>query len=168
MSAPPAAAGVAIDLRTAEQFLYREARLADEHDYDGWEALWTDDAIYWIPAGGSSDVDPATQVSIAFDNRSRIHTRVAQLKSGKRHSQSPPSSVRRLVTNVEVLGVDDAGDTLVGANFLAAEARVRGTTLWAGRAEYRLRTVDGQVRLAWKKVTLIDRDRPLPTLSFLV
>jgi len=137
----------AIDLHAAEQFLYTEARLADEHDYDGWEALWTDDGVYWIPAGGRSDVDPTTQVSIAFDNRSRIHTRVAQLKSGKRHSQSPPSSVRRMVTNVELMGTDD-GDTLVGANFLAAEARERGTTLWAGRAEYRLRRVDGELRMA--------------------
>ena len=162
-----AATGTGIDLRSAEQFLYREARLADEHDYDGWEGLWTDDAVYWIPAGGRSDVDPTTQVSIAFDNRSRIHTRVAQLKSGKRHSQSPPSSVRRMVTNVEVMG-DDGTDTLVGANFLAAEARERGTTLWAGRAEYRLRRVDGDIRMAWKKVTLVDRDRPLSTLSFLI
>ncbi len=39
------------------QFLYREARLADENDYDGWEALWTDDALYWVPSGGA-DVDP--------------------------------------------------------------------------------------------------------------
>ena len=164
MTAP---ADTAIDLRSAEQFLYTEARLADEHDYDGWEALWTDDGVYWIPAGARSDVDPTTQVSIAFDNRSRIHTRVAQLKSGKRHSQSPPSSVRRMVTNVEVMGSDD-GDTLVGANFLAAEARERGTTLWAGRAEYRLRRVDGELRMAWKKVTLVDRDRALFTLSFLI
>jgi benzoate/toluate 1,2-dioxygenase beta subunit len=156
-----------IDLRTAEQFLYAEARLADEHDYDGWESLWTDDGIYWIPAGGRSDVDPTSQVSIAFDNRSRISTRVKQLKTGKRHSQSPPSSVRRMITNVEVMGTED-GDVLVGANFLAAEARERGTTLWAGRVEYRLRRVDGEVRMAWKKVTLIDRDRPLFTLSFLI
>ena len=162
-----AATGVGIDLRTAEQFLYREARLADEHDYDGWEALWTDDAVYWIPAGGRSDVDPTTQVSIAYDNRSRIRTRVAQLKSGKRHSQSPPSSVRRLVTNVELLGAD-GDDVLVGANFLAVEARERGTTLWAGRADYRLRRVDGEIRLAGKKITLVDRDRPLFTLSFLI
>ena len=40
------------DLRQIEQFVYREARYADEHDYDGWEALWTDDALYWVPAGG--------------------------------------------------------------------------------------------------------------------
>src|SRR5262249_34881425 len=89
-----------------EQFLYREARLADEHDYDGWEALWTDDGVYWIPGGGRSDVDPDTQMSIAYDNRSRIGLRVAQLKSGKRHSQTPPSSVRRMISNVELMGTE--------------------------------------------------------------
>ena len=57
---------------------------------------------------------------------------------------------------------------LVGANFLAVESRDRGTTIWAGRAEYRLRLVDGQPRLAHKKVTLVDRDRALFTLSFLI
>src|SRR3546814_10188659 len=39
------------------QFLYQEARLQDLHDYDGWEALWEDDAIYWVPANGH-DTDP--------------------------------------------------------------------------------------------------------------
>jgi len=38
-----APAGQDLDLRQIEQFLYREARYADEHDYDAWEALWTDD-----------------------------------------------------------------------------------------------------------------------------
>jgi 3-phenylpropionate/cinnamic acid dioxygenase small subunit len=161
-------AGIAgLTLVDVEQFLYREARLADEHDYDGWEALWTDDAIYWIPGGGSSAEDPDTQMSIVYDNRSRIGLRVAQLKSGKRHSQTPPSSVRRMITNVELMGRDGA-DQLVGANFLAVESRDRGTTIWAGRAEYRLRVVDGDPRMSEKKVTLVDRDRALFTLSFLI
>ena len=58
-------------LREVEQFLFLEARLADEGDYDGWEALWADDGVYWIPANGD-DIDPATQMSILYDNRSRI------------------------------------------------------------------------------------------------
>jgi len=33
-------------------FLYREARFADEGRYDDWEALWTDDGVYWVPAAG--------------------------------------------------------------------------------------------------------------------
>ncbi|HYH51824.1 MAG TPA: aromatic-ring-hydroxylating dioxygenase subunit beta [Acidimicrobiia bacterium] len=150
-----------------EQFLFLEARLADEGDYDGWEALWTDDGVYWIPANGD-DIDPTTQMSIVFDNRSRIALRIRQLKHEKRHSQNPRSKLRRLVTNIELLDRDVDGDSIVGANFLVYESRERGTTIWGGRTEYRLRHVDGQWRMARKKVMLVDNDRPLSTLAFLI
>jgi 3-phenylpropionate/cinnamic acid dioxygenase small subunit len=146
------------------QFLYREARLADEGDYDGWEALWTDDAVYWVPA---DEEDPDRRMSIIYDNRSRIALRVRQLKSGKRHAQNPPSSVRRLISNVELFG-QEGDDLLVGANFLAVESRPRETVMWAGRSDYRLRREGTALRLVRKTVTLVDRDRPLPTLGFLI
>ena len=150
-----------------EQFLFREARLADEGDYDGWEALWTDDGVYWIPANGD-DIDPDRQMSIVYDNRSRIALRVRQLKHDKRHSQNPRSRLRRLLANIELLDDDAGGDSIVGANFIVYESRDRGTTIWGGRNEYRLRRVDGQWRMARKKVMLVDNDRPLSTLAFLV
>ena len=56
----------------------------------------------------------------------------------------------------------------MGANFLVYESRERGTTIWGGRNEYRLRRVGGQWRMARKKVMLVDNDRPLSTLAFLV
>ena len=80
-----------------EQFLYREARYADENDYDPWEALWTDDALYWVPANGA-DTEPARQMSIICDNRSRIGTRLKQIRTGKRYAQAPPSNMRRLLS----------------------------------------------------------------------
>lgn len=150
-----------------EQFLYREARLADEGDYDGWEALWTDDGVYWVPAGGD-DIDPRAQMSILFDNRSRIALRVRQLKSGKRHSQMPPSRLRRMIANVELLDHDDPTEVTVGANFVIYESRERGVNLWAGRYQYHLRHDEAGWRMAQKKVMLVDNDRPLPTLAFLV
>ena len=156
----------ALSLQDVEQFLYREARLADEHRYDEWEALWTDDAIYWVPANGD-DTDPTTQMSILFDNRSRISTRIKQLHTGKRHSQNPASRLRRVISNIELLGTED-DDVLAGANFVIYESRDRGITLWAGRAEYRLRHTDDGLRMARKKVMLVNNDRPLSTMSFLV
>jgi 3-phenylpropionate/cinnamic acid dioxygenase small subunit len=102
-------------------FLYREARFADEGRYDAWEALWSDDGVYWVPAAGD---DPDREMSIIYDNRSRIALRVQQLKTGKRYAQTPPSSVRRMISNIEVL--EQEGDhLLVGANFLAVESRPR-------------------------------------------
>ena len=154
------------DLREIERFLYREARLADEHDYDGWESLWTDDGVYWVPAGGD-DTDPDTQMSIVYDNRSRIGTRIRQLNSGRRHAQVPASRLRRIVCNVEVEGTG-AGGTVVGAHFVLVESRERGTHVWAGRYTYRLRGLDDGLRMAWKKVALVDNAQAVPTLSFLI
>jgi benzoate/toluate 1,2-dioxygenase beta subunit len=159
-------AALELDIRTVEQFLYREARFADEHRYDDWEALWTDDGRYWVPAGGD-DVDPATHMSIINDNRDRIATRISQLKTGRRHSQIPRSRLRRVVSNAEIEGVD-GDDTTVGANFVLVESRERGKQLWAGRYTYRLRLVDREPRMAYKKVALVDNELAIPTLSFLI
>lgn len=155
-----------IDIRAVERFLYREARLADEHRYDDWEALWTADALYWVPAG-ADDADPMTQMSVVHDNRNRIATRVKQFNTGRRHSQIPASRLRRVVSNVEI--IDGAGpDLTVEANFVLVESRERGKEIWAGRYTYRLREVDGELRMAYKKVALVDNARVLPTMSFLI
>jgi benzoate/toluate 1,2-dioxygenase subunit beta len=157
----------AIDtLRQAEQFIYLEARLADEHAYDEWEALWADDAVYWVPFG-SDDADPQTQMSVIYDNRSRISTRIKQFKTGKRHAATPPPRVRRVVSNVELLDPLDGDEIRVGANFVAYESRERGITLWAGRTEYWLRRApDETLKLA--HVFLVNNDRALDTLAFLI
>src|SRR5277367_5087366 len=94
------------DRHAVEQFLYREARLADEGDYDGWEALWTDDALYWVPIDGEGG-DPGRQMSVIYDNRRRISTRLNQLRTGKRYAQAPASKLRRLLSNIEFLGGRD-------------------------------------------------------------
>ncbi|MGW6458655.1 aromatic-ring-hydroxylating dioxygenase subunit beta [Streptomyces sp. NPDC055078] len=162
----PAAQESGLGLRDTERFLFLEARLADEHAYDAWEALWTDDALYWVPIGGTGS-DPSRQVSLIHDNRRRIATRIAQLKTGKRHAQEPRSDLRRLLSNIEILGTEGE-DTTVGANFLLVEARPRGKELWAGRTTYRLRREDGGIRLVGKTVVLVDSTGPVPTLSFLI
>lgn len=155
-----------LDIRRVEQFLYREARLADQHRYDEWESLWTDDAVYWVPAG-SDDADPMTRMSVIHDNRNRISTRLRQLRTGRRHAQIPQSRLCRVVSNVEILCVEGA-DTTVEANFVLVESRERGRELWAGRYTYRLRVIDGELRMAYKKVALVDNAGVLPSLGFLI
>jgi 3-phenylpropionate/cinnamic acid dioxygenase small subunit len=159
------------DIREVEQFLYREARLADENDYDGWEALWTDDALYWVPAK-HPERDPLTQVSVIYDNRNRIATRMKQVRTGKRYAQAPASHLRRLISNVELMGGrrnrDGGVDLEVGANFIVFESRLRGNEIWGGRTTYRIRQVDGELKLAYKQVLLVDHDKAIPTLGFLI
>ncbi|MEJ2885095.1 aromatic-ring-hydroxylating dioxygenase subunit beta [Actinomycetospora aeridis] len=159
-----------VELREAEQFLYREARLADAFALEEWEALWTDDAVYHVPV--DPDADPRTHMSIVFDNRGRIATRIKQLQTGRRHSQRPPSRLCRSVTNVEVLGVE-GDDTVVTSVVQILESRDRGRTWWVGRVTHHLRRVPAEnggadLRMAAKTVVLVDSDRSLPTMSFLI
>jgi 3-phenylpropionate/cinnamic acid dioxygenase small subunit len=156
--------------RAAVEFLHREARLADEARYAEWEALWTDDGVYWVPATTDPSADPDRHVSHVHDNRHRISTRVKLLQSGYRFSQEPASLMRRLVSNVEVRKAED-GELLVESNFILAELAVQAKHemhLWAGRTTHRLRAVDGALRMCRKTVVLINAAEPLPNLSFLI
>lgn len=153
-------------LEDVTQFIYREARLQDEHRYDEWEALWTDDGVYWVPANGDGG-DPEQVMSIIYDNRSRIALRIRQYHTGKRFSQTPQSRLRRLISNIEVM--EEHGDELsVGSNVLIFENQTRGDVLWAARTEYRLRRVDGALRMARKKVNLVNNQDALYSMAFLV
>ncbi len=149
-----------------EQFVYREARLQDSHEYDAWEALWTDDGMYWIPANGD-DIDPESQMSIIYDNRSRIALRIKQFHTGKRHTQTPRSRLCRVLSNVELLE-SKGNEYRVTANSMIFESNARGDTIWGARTEYLLRRESDVLKMAKKKVMLSNNDKPLYTLSFLV
>jgi len=154
-----------VDLAQIEQFLYREAQLADQHRYDEWESLWTDDGIYWVPL--AEDTDPSRDVSLIYDNRARIGFRVRQLKTGDRHAQLPLSRLSRVVSNV-VLEDVVGEEFVVRATFVLVESRADRLTTWAGSTRYRLRPVDETLRMSLKKVVLVNADRAVPSLAFLI
>src|SRR5262245_37792957 len=105
------------DYQAAVEFLYREARLADEARYAEWHALWTEDGVYWVPATTDPAASSDQHISHIYDNRARIDTRVKLLQTGHRYSQVPPSPMRRLISNIEVERAED-GDLVVGSNFI--------------------------------------------------
>jgi benzoate/toluate 1,2-dioxygenase subunit beta len=158
------------DRREVVEFLYREARLADEARYAEWLALWTEDAIYWVPATTDPAADPETRISHIYDNRARLETRIKLLQTGHRYSQEPASLMRRLVSNIEVEAGPD-GTLVAGSNFVLAELSVQAEAemhWWVGRATHHLRRVDDALRMKLKKVVLITAAAPLPNLSFLI
>jgi 3-phenylpropionate/cinnamic acid dioxygenase small subunit len=148
------------------QFLFREARCADDHCYEEWEALWADDGVYWIPANGD-DIDPDRQMSIIYDNRSRIGLRVKQLMTGKRHTQEPQSRLRRIVGDIELLKVEGR-ELHVACNTMIFESALRGDIIWASRNQFLLRRDGDDFKIVRKTVVLVNNDKAIFTLSFLV
>ncbi|WP_296555765.1 aromatic-ring-hydroxylating dioxygenase subunit beta [Pigmentiphaga sp.] len=157
--------------RMLERFVYLEARLADESRFDEWEALWDESIRYWVPVViDGQEPDPDRDASIINDNRSRLATRLRQLRTGTRHSQAPRSILRRMLSNLTADKEED-GDYRVAANFAIYEYQVQSVNqlnVWPGRVEYGLRQVDGQLRMFLKKVSLVHASGPLPSLSFLI
>ncbi|PHR62247.1 MAG: ring-hydroxylating dioxygenase subunit beta [Robiginitomaculum sp.] len=148
------------------QFIFHEAKLQDEHEYDAWEALWADDGVYWIPANGT-DIDPEKEMSIIYDNRSRIALRIRQFHTGKRYAQEPKSGVRRVTSNIEVTTLEN-GEIEARANSIIFEANLRGEFTWACRYIYNLRRKGDGFEMKKKTVLLANNDKALYTLAFLV
>lgn len=167
-----------VEQQRVEQLLFLEARLIDERRFAEWEALWVDEGIYWVPANGE-DTDPNTDVSLVYDNRSRMHNRVERYVGGKAYSQQPPPRTVHLVANVAVEhaeaagpGGDGAGGAdavrVVHSTLQVAESRPGARIDWVGRVTHHLVERDGALRIAFKKVVLVDNDQELTTIDFLL
>lgn len=153
-----------------EQFLFREARLADDSDYSAWLALFADDATFWVPRG-RADYNPTLRLSYINDNRARLETRVRQLETGVRWAQSPPSTLARAITNVSVTGVGDDGTISVASNVVIREYAGQGAgelRTWAGRVSHELQPDGDSFLIRSKIVELVGSERSLPTLGFLL
>jgi 3-phenylpropionate/cinnamic acid dioxygenase small subunit len=149
-----------------EGFLYREARFMDEHRFDQWLALWSSPALYWVPCN-EDDIDPKRQVSIIYDDYTRLVQRIDRLKSGSVQAMDPKPRMRRLIANVEVEN-DGAQRLTVGSNFLLCMARAHTQQIWCGRSIHVLRREADDFKIAEKKVLLINSDQEMPLLQFLI
>jgi len=156
-----------VDRQKIESFLYREARLMDEHAYDEWLGLWAeDDALYWIPCN-EDDFDPERHVSIVYENRARLEDRIARLKSGAAYAQDPKSRLSRVVSNVEIEDENDA-ETTVRSTFNVTALRRGRMDIFAGRAIHKLRHQGDSFKIAYKKVLLLNNDAVINNLTFLI
>lgn len=148
-----------------EQFLYREARLLDERRFEEWMGLFAEDGYYWVPAAPDQD-DPYQAVSIFFDDRELMKTRIGRLRHPKIHSQEPHSRTCHYVSNVEI---DEAYGTeneiLVHSAQMMLEFRLDRQTSYGGRCRHLLRKTDGDFEIAWKRVDLVNCDGIFEMLS---
>ncbi len=147
------------------EFLYDEAELLDEHRYDEWVQLWTDDGTYWVP-GASDGVDPETEVNLIYDDRRRIDFRAARVGGKWVLSQDPRSRMFRAITNIRV--VSEEPTYTVRSLMTLTEVRRGEQMLWVGRVTHELvRNGDGRLRMSAKTVDLINRREELPAISFI-
>jgi benzoate/toluate 1,2-dioxygenase beta subunit len=159
----PRLPGTAVDLRPYEIFLVHEARLLDEGYFDDWLALFTEDARYWVPIQ-ANQTDPFETVSLMYDDRRLLETRVRRLSDPRIYSQEPRSRTSRTVTNVTIEPNSEAPGVTVRSKFVLVEYRREDQRLFAGTYFHRLVGEGNAMRIAMKKVELVNCDAPLDGL----
>ena len=152
-----------VTLPEATDLLLEEARLLDERRFDAWLDLYTDDATYWMPAAWNQS-NRTHEVSLFNDDRMTMQTRIGRLLHPRAHAQLPPSRTLHMVTNIRLAGtVDDL--QRVQSACLFHEFRAPDRTTLPALVEHRLRHDGTRLRIAWKRVDLLECDQPHRSLQ---
>jgi 3-phenylpropionate/cinnamic acid dioxygenase small subunit len=155
--------GSAIELQyEIEQFLYLEAELLDDHDYDAWYKLFADDVRYRVPTQANrlrrdrgTETSSEGELSLFDDDKTTLGWRVNQLKSSTHWAEDPPSRTRHLVTNVRITETGVPDELSVRSNFICYRNRLQDEVdIWAGERQDLLRRVDSGWLIAGRVVNL--------------
>jgi 3-phenylpropionate/cinnamic acid dioxygenase small subunit len=160
----------AATLRAADlaELVYLEARLLDARDFDAWNALYADDAYYWIPLVPDQP-DGVNHTSHMYEDRLLRTLRIERLKSPRAYSQQPPSRCQHVLQapHVEVFDAD-AQRWRTRTAFHYAESRGDELQCLVGAATHEFRLVDGVLRIGHKRVDLINCDAALPSVQLFI
>lgn len=140
-------------------FLYREARLLDDREFDEWLECYSEAAEYWMPAWTDDDAlttDPHTEISlIYYANRKGLEDRVYRLNTERSSASTPEARTAHFIGNVEVLEMREGGvDLRYNWNTLAH--RYQQTQQFFGTTFLTLDTSSETPKILKKKIVLKD------------
>lgn len=149
---------MSISYEDIQAFLYKEARLLDDRQWDEWVQCYHEDAVYWMPCWDDEDTlteDPQTELSlIYYPNREGLEDRVYRMKTERSGASSlPEPRTTHLRTNIEVLE-RNGNEVKVRFNWQTNSHRYKNTHTFFGTAFYTLDVSSGSPLITYKKVVL--------------
>ena len=170
MNAAPRAIAAATDIteRDLVDFVVREARLLDDKRYEAWNALFTDDAFYWVPLVPDQE-DGLNHTSHLYEDKLLRELRIERLKSPRAFSQQPPTRSHHLLQTPTVESSDtDAGTWIVRSEFHYTESQGDEQNRFVGTCFHHLVLQDGELKMTLKRVNLLNPDAALPAVQLFV
>ena len=148
-------------------FLYDEARMLDEGRYDEWLSLWLEDGHYWMPLDWQQE-DPHLVTSLLYEDLFMLKLRVERLKGARTFSQKPKSRCHHVLNRPFVDEADeDAGRWITNTSMHYVETRLDDQFLLALTAKHELKAVDGKLRIANKRVDILNCDAAFGNIQLL-
>ncbi len=157
----------------AQVFLFQEALMLDRLELEEWSALFTPEGLYWIPI--DETVDKKTNVSLVYDTPLRREERVYHLLHNSFPAQSPRSRTLHFVSNVLVTGRDGSDFVVVSSQTIYEMRTGDYSQVGLGdirpivaQVEHRLQMSPTGLRIAQKKILLLNRDAWHGNLTFFI
>lgn len=143
-------------------FVYAEARLLDEQQFEAWLDLYTDDGHYWMPLE-YGQTDPRLQPSLMYEDKLLLRVRVERLAGQRTYSQQPRSHCHHLLQQPSIETAHpwhrpEQGQYALRAAFHYVETRVNQQALYAGWAGYELIAGEQGLRIRQKRIDLVNCD----------
>ena len=149
-------------------FVVREARLLDAKQYEEWNALFTDDAYYWVPLV-PDQVDGINHTSHLYEDKLLRELRIERLKSPRAFTLQPPSRSHLLLQTPTVEAFDDGADRyVVRSEFHYTESQGDELQFYVGTCFHHLTVRDGVLRITLKRVNLLNCDAALPAVQLFI
>lgn len=138
-------------------FLYREARLLDDREWDEWLTCYDPEATFWMPAWTDDDQltqDPQSEISlIYYPNREGLEDRVFRIKTERSSATLPETRTCHNINNMEVIA-QRGNEVDIRFNWHTLAHRYNNTDINFGTSFYTLLVEDDEVRILSKKVVL--------------
>lgn len=147
-----------------EQFLYREAQLLDNRDFEQWLNILADDLHYFMPMRTNRGrremaLEYTSEKEAAYfnDDKPFMTARIRKLRSGFSWSEDPPSRTRHIVSNVLIEEELPNACYRVSSAFILYRNRLeRQVDIFAGERRDVLRRIEGnqQFQIVSRKILL--------------
>lgn len=138
-------------------FLYREARLLDDEQWDEWLECYAPEAQFWMPAWDDDDklvTDPQREISLIFyPNRQGLEDRVFRIKTERSSATMPDTRTCHNISNVELVQQEGSVVT-VRFNWHTLSFRYKTTYSYFGMARYQIDLSGAQPKIVDKYVVL--------------
>jgi 3-phenylpropionate/cinnamic acid dioxygenase small subunit len=146
-------------------FLYDEARMLDEGRYDEWLALWLEDGHYWMPLD-YKQTDPHLVTSLLYEDMFMLRLRVERLNGARTFSQKPKSRCHHVIQR-PFIDEMTADRIVTNTSMHYVETRLDEQYLLALTAVHELAVVDGALRIANKRVDILNCDAAFGNIQLL-
>lgn len=151
----------------AIELVYREARLIDEKRFDEWYALYTEDALYWMPLARNQPLGEA-HTSLFYEDKLLLKVRIERLRHPNAFSQEQPSHCQHVLQQPMLEeGDPDSGRCVTRTPFVYVEAQLDRQVLLAGVAYHSLVSGREGWKIRMKKIELLNREAALPSIELL-